>query len=176
MQCPFCGGDNDKVVDSRSSDGNRAVRRRRECLGCERRYTTYERVEEAPRITVIKKDGSRVPFDRLKIMAGLEKAAFKRPISSEKLRQIVDLVEEEIFRKYDKEVTSKHIGEMVCHHLATVDKVAFIRFASVYREFKDVGELIEQAEVVRDLPVEQPNQKGLFEEKPAEQPKQQAKE
>jgi transcriptional repressor NrdR len=176
MQCPFCGGDNDKVVDSRSSDGNRAVRRRRECLLCQRRYTTYERVEEAPRITVIKKDGSRVPFDRLKVMAGLEKAAFKRPISSEELRQIVESVEEEIFRQYDKEVTSKHVGEMVCRRLAKVDKIAFIRFASVYREFKDVGELIEQAQEVRDLPADQPNQKGLFEEKPKEQPKEQAKE
>lgn len=175
MQCPFCGGDNDKVVDSRSSDGSRAVRRRRECIRCHRRYTTYERVEEAVRINVVKKDGSRVPFDRQKVMAGLEKAVYKRPISSDKLREIVDAVEEEIFSTSDKEVTSKRIGELVCAQLAKVDKVAYIRFASVYREFNDVGELIEQAQEVRDLPAEQPHQPNLFGgQSPAEGPEKKA--
>ncbi len=163
MQCPFCGTDKDRVVDSRSSDGGKAVRRRRECSRCTRRFTTYERVEAAPRITVIKKDGSRVPFNRRQILAGLQKACFKRPVSSDQLRRIVESTEEEIFREFDKEVPSTFIGDTVAKYLRAVDKVAYIRFASVYREFRDVGELIEEAEEVRDLPSTGPGQRDLFE-------------
>jgi transcriptional repressor NrdR len=162
MQCPFCGDDNDKVVDSRSSDGARAVRRRRECLHCNRRFTTYERADETPRITVVKKDGSRVPFDRQKVLAGLQKACYKRPVSDEQLHAIVETAEEEIFGTYDKEVPSTFIGDVISKHLQKVDKVAFIRFASVYREFADVGELIEKAQEVRDLPGDNPAQRDLF--------------
>lgn len=165
MHCPFCGTDNDKVVDSRSSEGGRAVRRRRQCLGCSRRFTTYERVEEATRITVVKKDGSRVPYDRQKILAGLQKACFKRPVSDGQLIKIVETAEEDIFRNFDKEVPSTYIGDLVSSYLRRVDKVAYIRFASVYREFADVGELIEEAQEIRDAPSELPGQQPLFEPK-----------
>lgn len=164
MQCPFCGTDRDRVVDSRSTDGGKAVRRRRECAKCNRRFTTYERAEEAPRITVIKKDGSRMPFNRRQVLAGLQKACFKRPVSSDQLRRIVEATEEEIFREFEKEVPSTFIGDTVAKYLRAVDKVAYIRFASVYREFRDVGELIEEAEDVRDIPAAGPEQRDLFEE------------
>ena len=165
MQCPFCGHDNDKVVDSRSSEGGCAVRRRRECMDCQRRFTTYERVDDAPRISVIKKDGkTRQPYDRQKIIAGLEKACYKRPVSDEQIRQIVEAIEDDIFSRYEKEVPSRDIGEVVGEHLRRLDKVAYIRFASVYRQFQDVGELIDEAEEVRDAPEELPGQRRLFTE------------
>ena len=164
MQCPFCGTDNDKVIDSRASNGGKAVRRRRECNHCKRRFTTYERAQNTPRITVIKRDGSRVPFDRQRVLTGLEKACFKRPVSGEQLRKIVDATEEEIFREFDKEVPVTFIGDTVSKWLREVDKVAYIRFASVYRKFQDVGELIEEAQEVRDLPEPPPGQAKLFEE------------
>ena len=164
MQCPFCGADDDKVIDSRSSEGGRAVRRRRECRRCRRRFTTYERVEEAPRITVVKKDGSRVPYEREKILEGLKKACFKRPVSDAELLRIIEGTEEEVFRTFEKEVPSASIGDLVSEQLRKVDKVAYIRFASVYREFRDVGELIEQAEEIRDAPPEAPGQGELFDE------------
>lgn len=162
MQCPYCGRDNDKVVDSRSSEGGKAVRRRRQCLHCQRRYTTYERAEEAPRISVVKKDLARVPYDRQRIIDGLRKASFKRPVSDQQILAIVERAEEEIFRNYDKEVPSTFIGDVVGRRLREIDKVAYIRFASVYREFKDVGELIQEAEVVRDEPPKLPGQQELF--------------
>ncbi len=162
MQCPFCGDDDDKVIDSRSSEGGQAVRRRRQCLACNRRFTTYERVEETTRIMVIKKDGSRVPYDRQRLLSGLQKACYKRPVSDKQLMQIIEIIEESIFRNYDKDVPSSFIGDTASDCLRKTDKVAFIRFASVYREFEDVGELIEQAEEVRDIPDEDPDQKILF--------------
>ena len=162
MQCPFCGSLEDRVVDSRGSDGGRAVRRRRECVECSRRFTTYERVEEVSRIAVVKKDGSRVPFDRGRILAGLQKSCFKRPVSDEQLLQIVEAVEDEVYREFDKEVPSGFIGDIVAQHLRAIDKVAYIRFASVYREFRDVGELIEEAEGVRNVYDGPPGQPGLF--------------
>lgn len=162
MQCPFCGQDNDKVVDSRSSEGGRVVRRRRQCLACDRRYTTYERPEDAIRLAVIKKDGSREPYGREKIIAGLQKACFKRPVTDEQLRGIVDAAEEEIFRKFDKEVPSSFIGDEVSSLLSVVDKIAYVRFASVYRQFTDVGELIQEAKDVKDAPSVGPEQKDLF--------------
>ena len=162
MQCPFCGQDNDKVVDSRSSEGGRVVRRRRQCIACNRRYTTYERPEEAVRLTVIKKDGSREPYQREKVVAGLQKACFKRPVTDEQLRQVVDEAEEAIFRKFDKEVPSTFIGDTVSGLLREVDKIAYVRFASVYRQFTDVGELIQEARVVKDEANVGPEQKELF--------------
>ncbi len=164
MQCPFCGKDNDKVVDSRSSEGGRAVRRRRECLQCRRRFTTYERAEETLRVSVIKKDGSRAPYDRTKILIGLQKACYKRPVSDEQLREIAEAVEEDIFQKFDKEVSSSYIGDAISERLRDLDKVAYIRFASVYREFRDVGELIDEAEEIRDASPQAPGQKELFDE------------
>jgi len=165
MQCPYCGEDDDKVIDSRGSEGGRAVRRRRLCHRCGRRFTTYERVEDVRRITVIKKDGSRVPYDRRKVLEGLQKACFKRPISDDQLLQILEGTEEEMFRKHDKEVPSTYIGDLVSENLRKVDKIAYIRFASVYREFRDVGQFIDEAEQVRQMPTEAPGQKELFDDR-----------
>ena len=144
MRCPFCKEEQDKVIDSRSSDGGRIIRRRRQCLACNKRFTTYEKTSESFRMYVIKKDNSRVPYDREKIIAGLQKACYKRSVSAEQVRQIADKVEEDIFKNFDKEVTSSFIGESVIKHLRDVDKVAYIRFASVYRDFKDAGEFIDE--------------------------------
>jgi len=162
MQCPFCGQDNDKVIDSRSSEGGRAVRRRRQCLSCQKRFTTYERPEETQRLTVIKKDGSRVPYQRQKIIAGLQRACYKRPVTDEQIRRIVDATEEEIFRNYERDVPSSFIGDVVSAGLREVDQIAYVRFASVYRDFADVGELIEEAQEVKDAPRISPGQKDLF--------------
>ncbi|MHC4562487.1 MAG: transcriptional regulator NrdR [Planctomycetota bacterium] len=164
MQCPFCGQDDDKVVDSRSSDGGRVIRRRRECLGCQRRYTTYERLEETLRMTVVKKDGSRVPYDRDKLLLGLQRACYKLPVTDKRLRQIVEATEEAIFRQYEKEVPSRFIGDVACGLLREVDKIAYIRFASMYREFRDIGQLADEASEVRDAPAAGPDQQELFRE------------
>src|SRR4051812_19011944 len=137
MRCPFCDADKDhlKVIDSRSGEGGRAIRRRRRCLACKKRFTTYERIEENVRLTVIKKDGTRVPFDRQKVLTGLERACYKRPIEQEQLQRIADEVEDEVNCHYDKEVPSQVIGEMVTERLRRLDQVAYVRFASVYRRF-----------------------------------------
>jgi transcriptional repressor NrdR len=147
MKCPFCKEDRDKVVDSRSSDGGRIIRRRRQCL--KKRFTTYEKIGESSKLYVIKKDNSRVPYDRDKIVTGLQKACYKRPVSAEQIQRIADRIEESIFRSFDKEVPWAFIGESVMKELRKVDKVAYIRFASVYREFRDAGELID--EVSREI-------------------------
>lgn len=144
MRCPFCKEDHDRVVDSRSSDTGRIIRRRRQCLVCKKRFTTYEKIGESFKLCVVKKDSSRVPYDRDKIVGGLQKACYKRPVSAEQIQQIADKVEEDIFRSSDKEVSSAFVGESVMKHLRVVDKVAYIRFASVYRDFEDAGELIEE--------------------------------
>ena len=162
MQCPYCGHDNDKVVDSRSSEGGKAVRRRRHCLACDRRFTTYERPEEGVKLTVIKKDQSREPYDRQKLIDGLQRACYKRPISTEQILKIVEATEEEVFKRYDRDVPSRFIGDLASVHLAEIDKIAYVRFASVYREFKDVGELILEAEEIRNAPQVGPEQTGLF--------------
>ena len=148
MRCPFCKENRDKVVDSRSSDAGRVIRRRRQCLACKKRFTTYEKIGESFKLYVVKKDDSRVPYDREKIIAGLQKACYKRPVSAEQIQQIADKAEEEIFRNFDKEVSSAFIGESVMKHLRVVDKVAYIRFASVYRDFQDAGELIDEVSQV----------------------------
>ncbi len=144
MRCPFCKENRDKVIDSRSSDSGRVIRRRRQCLVCKRRFTTYEKIGESFKLYVVKKDDSRVPYDRDKVIGGLQKACYKREVSAEQIQQIADKVEEDIFRNFDKEVSSTFIGENVMRHLRTTDKVAYIRFASVYRDFKDADELIEE--------------------------------
>lgn len=164
MRCPFCKENQDKVVDSRSSDAGRIIRRRRQCRTCGRRFTTYEKVGEGFKLCVVKKDDSRVAYDRDKIIAGLQKACYKRPVSAEQVRLIADRVEEDIFRNFDKEVSSAFIGERVMKHLRSVDKVAYIRFASVYREFHDADELIQEVSQVIDE-IEHLDQPGLFEKK-----------
>ena len=144
MRCPFCRENQDKVIDSRSSESGRVIRRRRQCLACKRRFTTYEKIGENVKLSVVKKDGSRVPYDRDKIIAGLQKACYKRPVSAEQVQEVADRVEEDVFKNYDKEVSSEFIGESVMRHLRAVDKVAYIRFASVYRDFTDAGAFIEE--------------------------------
>ena len=144
MRCPFCKEDNDKVIDSRSSEGGRVIRRRRECGECGRRFTTYEKIGEASKLNIIKKDGTRVPYDRDKLIVGLQKACYKRSVSAEKIQEVADCIEEEIFRNYDKEVSALFVGEQAMRFLRQVDKVAYIRFASVYRDFDDAGELLDE--------------------------------
>ncbi|MHC4244018.1 MAG: transcriptional regulator NrdR [Planctomycetota bacterium] len=144
MKCPFCKENRDKVIDSRSSEGGRVIRRRRQCLVCEKRFTTYEKVGESFKLFVVKKDNSRVPYDREKIISGLQNACYKRPVSTEQIQEIADKAEGNIFRQFDKEVSSAIVGESVMKQLRRVDKVAYIRFASVYRDFRDAGDLIKE--------------------------------
>jgi len=148
VRCPFCKEDRDKVIDSRSSDAGRVIRRRRQCLVCGRRFTTYEKIGESSKIYVVKKDNLRVPYDREKVISGLQKACYKREVSAEQIQQIADKVEEDIFRHFDKEVLSAFIGESVMKNLRNVDNVAYIRFASVYRDFKDADDLIDEVSQV----------------------------
>lgn len=143
MKCPYCQSDNDRVIDSRASEDGEAIRRRRECLGCKRRYTTYERTEGTT-IRVIKKDGTRVPYDRTKIKQGLEKACWKRPISDAQIDAVITAVENELERRFEPEVESRLIGELVMQQLRTLDEVAYVRFASVYRQFKDLHDFVDE--------------------------------
>ena len=136
MKCPFCSFENDKVVDSRESKEGDAIRRRRECLGCERRYTTYERIDEVPYM-VIKKDGRREKFDRQKVLGGLLKACEKRPVSMAKLSELVNRVESMVSDSPDREISTIEIGEHLMGTLRELDKIAYVRFASVYRDFQD---------------------------------------
>ena len=141
MKCPFCRVDHDRVTDSRACEDGFAIRRRRQCLNCKRRYRTTERLEEMV-IKVVKKGGEREPFSREKIRAGLAKACWKRPISDEQIGTIVSAVETEIYGNFDTEVESRYVGELVMQHLGNLDQVAYVRFASVYREFKDVRDFV----------------------------------
>jgi transcriptional repressor NrdR len=136
MKCPFCNHIEDKVVDSRESREGDAIRRRRQCLGCERRFTTYERIDEVPYM-VIKKDGRREKFDRQKVLSGLLKACEKRPVSMGRLAELVDQVEGKVTDSADREISTIEIGEMLMETLRDLDKIAYVRFASVYRDFQD---------------------------------------
>jgi transcriptional repressor NrdR len=137
MKCPFCGRDETKVVDSRVSESQDAIRRRRECLECEQRFTTYERVEDMP-LMVIKKDGRREPFDRGKLMRGLVVATVKRNVSPQQLASLIDDVEGDLHNSFRYEISAKQLGDLVLGRLKTLDKVAYIRFASVYKDFQDL--------------------------------------
>ncbi|MDA1259531.1 MAG: transcriptional regulator NrdR [Planctomycetota bacterium] len=143
MRCPYCNTDNDRVIDSRASADGISIRRRRECLECSRRFTTYERMEETP-LRVVKKDGSRVPFDRSQILKGMLKACEKRPVAMEDLERITSDIERRLTEMFDREVSSKYIGQLVMEELKKLDQVAYVRFASVYREFKDVQQFLEE--------------------------------
>jgi transcriptional repressor NrdR len=147
MRCPFCRADDDRVIDSRAGDDGATIRRRRECLGCRRRFTTYERVERQP-LTVTKKGGMREPFDRDKIKRGLAKACWKRPITEDDIEQVVAALEGELYGTYDGDVPSRVIGERLMELLRALDQVAFVRFASVYREFKDVRDFVDELEPI----------------------------
>ncbi len=143
MKCPFCHADEDKVIDSRSSKDGGIIRRRRECLKCERRFTTYERVEEMLPM-LVKKDGRREVYDRLKVIGGLKKACEKRPVSTTAIEQTADRIEQMLQERGEKEVPSSVVGEAVMRELHKLDQVAYVRFASVYREFKDVNEFMRE--------------------------------
>lgn len=143
MKCPFCGEDNTRVIDSRPSDDNNSIRRRRQCDQCSRRFTTYEKVEAIP-LVVVKKDMNREPYDRTKIEAGIFRSCHKRPISVDQIRKLADEVENEIFKREDKEIPSSVIGEILMEKLRKLDPVAYVRFASVYREFKDVNTFMDE--------------------------------
>ncbi len=143
MKCPFCNKDNTRVIDSRPADENNSIRRRRQCDECQRRFTTYEKVETIP-LVVIKKDNNREPYDRSKIEAGVFRSCHKRPISVDQITALVDEVETLIFNREDKEIPSHVIGEIVMDKLKDLDPVAYVRFASVYREFKDVNTFMEE--------------------------------
>ncbi len=143
MKCPFCANGENRVIDSRISKDGSAIRRRRECLACEKRFTTYEFVEEVLPV-VAKKDGRREPFDRLKIIAGIKKACEKRPISMDAIETMVDNVEQACQEYQGKEIPSSMVGEKVMKELQRVDGVAYVRFASVYRQFRDVGDFMEE--------------------------------
>jgi transcriptional repressor NrdR len=148
MRCPFCGANKDKVIDSRAAEEGAAIRRRRQCLRCEKRFTTYEHIEQPSRLTVVKKDGTRVPFDRAKMLSGLEKACYKRPVSPQQLQQIVGEVEEEMLNRHEREVAAVDIGRELAERLKQLDQVAYVRFASVYKQFRDIDDFLEE---VRDV-------------------------
>ncbi len=143
MRCPYCANPESKVVDSRPSDEGASIRRRRECLVCHKRFTTYETMESLP-LVVIKKDGSRQTFDRSKLLNGMLRACEKRPVSFDTLEAIANEIEQTLQNALDREVSSTHIGEMVMERLRGVDEVAYVRFASVYREFKDISSFMDE--------------------------------
>ena len=143
MKCPFCGEDNTRVIDSRPADDNSSIRRRRLCDVCRKRFTTYEKVETIP-LVVIKKDNNREQYDRSKIEAGVLRACHKRPVSIHQINELVDSVENEIFNREEREISSKEIGEMVMERLKDLEAVAYVRFASVYREVKDVNTFMDE--------------------------------
>lgn len=145
MRCPFCNTEDDRVVDSRSCRDGQAIRRRRECTGCGQRYTTYEYIEHAP-LTVIKRDGNREPFDRAKLQTKIELACYKTSVSSDQIEELMDQVESELANRAEKEVPSKQIGELVMQRLKDLNEVAYVRFASVYRQFKDRQDFVRELE------------------------------
>lgn len=162
MQCPFCQHADSKVIDSRSAEGGGVIRRRRECLACAKRFTTYERVEETARLTVVKRDLRREAFDREKMMRGIDAAFRKRPVSESTKRKLAQEVEESLYRDFDKEVPSMEIGQRVCDRLRAVDEVAYIRFASVYHQFRDVGELASELQSLLGRTKDVKDQGNLF--------------
>ena len=147
MKCPFCGHDNTRIIDSRPAEENNSIRRRRMCDECDKRFTTYEKVETIP-VIIVKKDNSRETYDRSKIEAGVLRACHKRPISASQITQLVDEVETEIFNLEEKEIPSQVVGELVMNKLKNLEAVAYVRFASVYREFKDVNTFLDELKKV----------------------------
>jgi|CXWL01.1.fsa_nt_gi transcriptional repressor NrdR len=151
MQCPFCKEQrSDKVIDSRATEAGTVIRRRRVCQACNKRYTTYERVEETTKLMVVKKSGNRVPYEREKVLRSLQNACWKRSIGVEALQDIVEEVEEVLFRKFDREVPSSYIGNCLAVRLRKLDKVAYLRFASLYHDFQVVDDFIEEAKAILD--------------------------
>ncbi len=149
MKCPFCGHDNTRVIDSRPAEDNNSIRRRRVCDECDKRFTTYEKIETIPLI-IIKKDNNRETYDRSKIEAGVLRACHKRPVSAGQIDKLVEEVETEIFNMEEREISTQDIGEMVMNKLKDMDAVAYVRFASVYREFKDIYTFMDELKKVLD--------------------------
>lgn len=149
MKCPFCGEDDTRVIDSRPADENMSIRRRRQCDKCQKRFTTYEKVEAIP-LVVIKKDQTREPYDRTKIEKGVFRSCHKRPISVPQMNHLVDQVEAKVFSKEEREIPSSYIGELVMRYLEELDAVAYVCFASIYREFKDVDTFMEELKKILD--------------------------
>lgn len=147
MKCPFCGEADSKVIDSRPAEDGNAIRRRRQCNVCKKRFTTYEKVETIP-LNVIKKDNNREPYDRHKIASGIIRSCHKRPISAEQINRLVDEIETEIFNREEREISVEVIGEIVMNRLKDFDPVAYVRFASVYREFKDVNTFMDEIQKI----------------------------
>jgi transcriptional repressor NrdR len=147
MKCPFCSHIETKVLDSRPTEDNTSIRRRRECLGCQKRFTTYENVEDIP-VYVIKKDGTREAFNKRKILSGILKSCEKRPVSVIEIEKIVDEIEKQIYNTMDQEINSNSIGELVMEKLKKLDDVAYVRFASVYKQFKDINTFIDELQKI----------------------------
>ncbi|MBC8309109.1 MAG: transcriptional repressor NrdR [Phycisphaerales bacterium] len=162
MLCPYCERDEDKVIDSRGSDGGRSIRRRRECQKCNRRFTTFERVEKTSRLMVIKRDGTRIPFDPEKVLRGLQAACGKRPIPEGQKVSIVRDVEEELMQLFEREVPSKEVGLRVANQLKSVDPIVYIRYASEYFNFQDLEDLSREVSDMQDEPPVFPTQSNLF--------------
>ena len=160
--CPYCSEDDDKVIDSRASENGLSIRRRRECNACTRRYTTYERVEKSARLMVVKKDGSRVPFNPENVLAGVQAACGKRPVPEAAKLRVVQAVEDELHREFDREVPSVEIGRRVVARLRDLDPIAYIRYASEYYSFKTLDELAEELNELQARPRNLPNQTELF--------------
>jgi transcriptional repressor NrdR len=162
MLCPYCERDVDKVIDSRPSDGGRSIRRRRECKKCNRRFTTFERVEKTSRLMVIKRDGTRVPFDPEKVLRGLQAACGKRPIPEEIKISLVREVEEELMKIFEREVPSKEVGLRIASQLKAIDPIVYIRYASEYFNFQDLEDLSREVSDLQDEPPVIPTQSDLF--------------
>lgn len=162
MQCPFCEVDDDRVIDSRASEAGKVIRRRRECVACRKRFTTYERVEQTHRLMVVKRDGSHEPFSRDNVLGGVQAACGKRAVAESAKQGIVDRVEEELHREFDREVSSAVVGERVMRLLREVDEVAWVRFASEYYQFKSVEELKQQLRLLDDKVKDVKEQQKLF--------------
>lgn len=162
MICPYCSRNDDKVIDSRSTEGGRSIRRRRQCLACNKRFTTYERVEQSARLTVVKRDGARAPFDPEKVLKGVLAACGKRAIPEDAKHRLVDEVEDEVARQFDREVPSAAIGQLVMAKLKDLDEVAYIRFASEYHQFQNVGEIMDEIETLNDRVKDVKQQQSLF--------------
>lgn len=160
--CPYCGANDDKVIDSRASEAGRVIRRRRQCLVCKKRFTTYERVEQTARLMVVKRDGTREPFSPENVLRGVMAACGKRPVGEEAKRRLVEEVEEEVHREFDREVESRAIGEAVMRRLRDLDEVAFLRFASEHLRLRDAKDIMRQLEELNSRVKDVPEQQSLF--------------
>ncbi|MBU0718799.1 MAG: transcriptional regulator NrdR, partial [Planctomycetes bacterium] len=162
MQCPACKAGENKVIDSRLTENGSAIRRRRQCLACDRRFTTKERVEQELRLMVIKASGQRVPYNRYNILNGVERACYKLGVGDERLEALVDRVEEDLFNRHDREVATEQIGQYVADHLRHLNQVAYVRFMSVYRKFSSVEEFVDEIQDMKERTPREADQPRLF--------------